>query len=218
MPPRLFPIESADMNTWSGAYVLDSGERVMLDVVGPALRLRAPSLQADAEIFASERVTPDDLLQKSQQIELVMGGILAWDLRPLFDAYDGRVPLADLERIYGERISDLEKLHGSILASRILGTRPQGDEQLTYFEIQCERGRVDGAYIWEDERLRGLDLSEHLPPALFYPSAQGRFESYTLHGPSLGALTIRHPLGDPIVIQIEHGGRRVTLRRAVTER
>lgn len=179
LPPKIIPINKADLKEIKGKYILPSGENISLVKSGPALKLTPLSLNAHAELFASSKDKVSTLLNMSKTTQNICKGLVNKNFFPLFEAYNKQHALSALEQSYKEKIKRWEDDLGQIKGFKVFGTESRKDGGYnTFYELKFSRGSKAFYYIWRDNILQGYSRRNRPRQILFYPTGDGVFDSF----------------------------------------
>ena len=121
------------------------------------------------------------LLERGRATKRILEGILAGNVEPLYEAYGKRHPLEDLRQTYTQLVEEWKQERGDVQKIVVLATLPdQNGDLRSYFRIEQEQGSVSGAYIWQDDTLRGRVPGSRPPGTIFYPTGETSFHSFSL--------------------------------------
>ncbi|MGB3561841.1 MAG: serine hydrolase domain-containing protein [Thermoanaerobaculia bacterium] len=204
-PPELHRLSSFAMEKLTGTYILASGEKLSVWPTDPGIELETPSWQVQAAVYGGEVAPLEELEAMSRETGRIVQAIVDGDLRPLFKAYGEKVPLDELQKVYGERLRDWEEEHGEAKSASVLGTQPDSRGFRTWVRIDFANGSIYQAWAWRSGSLAGWGPRDGPPPQIFYPVGPSEFASFSLAGGGSahlvfakndqGALTLRLGVG-----------------------
>jgi CubicO group peptidase (beta-lactamase class C family) len=178
--PDAAPRRAEELRALAGAYRLDGGDGVIrVAHEGDGLLLEAEGPVAFGLLHSARGPDLPHLTACSQRLDQALRAALAGDLKPLHEAYGGRVPLERLRQAWSERVAQMEAEHGALERHEILGSASEEERDLSVVRFQCARGAVERAYVWgPDGTIRGVSV-RGLPTRLrILPDAGGGFASW----------------------------------------
>jgi CubicO group peptidase (beta-lactamase class C family) len=181
-PPELHALSSFKMEKLTGTYALASGEKLSVWPTDPGVELETPSWQIQAAVYGGAIAPIEELEAMSRETGKIVQAIVDGDLRPLFKAYGERIPLDELQEVYGERLRDWKQEHGEAKSASVLGTLPDSRGFRTWVRIHFEDGAVYQAWAWRNGSLAGWGPRDGPPPQVFYPVGPSEFASFSLAG------------------------------------
>ncbi len=181
-PPELHPLSTFKVEKLTGTYVLDSGEKLSVLTTDLGIKLETPSWQVQAAVYGGAIAPMEELKAMSRETARIVQAVVEGDLRPLFKAYGEKVPLDELQKVYGERLRDWEEEHGEARSASVLGTVPDSRGFRTWVRIDFANGSLYQAWAWRSGSLVGWGPRDGPPPQIFYPVGPSEFASFSLAG------------------------------------
>ncbi|MCK7476742.1 MAG: beta-lactamase family protein [Candidatus Moduliflexus flocculans] len=152
--PEIVDLDPPALAAVAGTYLLplNAGAfRLTIGAGGTSLFIEAEGRPAFALLNSVRGADAARLEKLSRLADGIVAGNRAGDLKQLFDAYKGRVPIEQLESGWAELSATVEADNGRILRHEVLGTArtQEGDE--TVVRLHCEKGTFDLTYVWDLE-------------------------------------------------------------------
>ena len=214
--PQVVDVADGALDEWAGDYELDNGQRYVVSVDRNSLRVVPHGWTAYAFIHSPPKENVERLVTMSREIDRVVGACVKGDFTPLFDAYQGKVPIENLRNAYKERLQGQEEQFGPLQGYEVLGTGSGEVHYLTAVRFRHERGDVTRTYAWErseKNRLLGMIMRPVDPACRFFPVGGERLESWdAITGASIPARVGPSPRG-VIEFVLSRGDREIAARR-----
>jgi CubicO group peptidase (beta-lactamase class C family) len=177
--PPVVEVDPARWETFPGTYALENGNSVLISLDREGLA--AETGDQDAHAFLHSGEEPD--LERAREYNSVIDGVLAGyvqgDYQPMFESYQGRVPLERLQTRGEEGKRRRERMYGPLQGYDVLGTGFRGERVYTAARLNHEQRSLFRLYVWEsDGTLLGYSPRMDLPVTRFFPVGDGRFRSW----------------------------------------
>jgi prepilin-type processing-associated H-X9-DG protein len=183
--PSIIAIDPTEAAQFAGHYASGEGDKKLQFTVtadGSDLLLSPGNSRTFAALHATRAVDADRSQRLSQRIsEIVAAYVENDDLGPLFDAYEGRAALEDLQVGWASRKQDHEEEFGSLTGFTILGTALRDGRDVTVARHLFDNGHYDSAFVWDpdqEEHLLGRSSRGLSPELRFVSTGQSMFGSW----------------------------------------
>ena len=188
MPPRVVTIPGSAKG-FAGRFRLDSGNTFEVAIVGDELRV-TPTGQNAFQILAGAPADKSAILAQAQErTSMLLRERDNGNFAPLQNALSDSSSPGDLEKDWERYQSEQKSGWGQYIGFTVLGSQPAGSWILTHVQLKFERGQVLLDYLWNGERLVGIQFSSYPGYFVFRPTSAARFASYDIrsgHSVSLG--------------------------------
>jgi CubicO group peptidase (beta-lactamase class C family) len=191
-PPRVIAADPARLARYAGTYRLASGGRLVAAVKGGRLTVAAEGADAFALLAAGQHGPVKELEACTARTKAIVAARMNKDVKPLYEALAGRIPLARLEQVVSQSLREWEMEHGPYQGFEVLGSVPDGGFALTYVRMRFARGAVVLYYGWDRDRLAGV-RQVPAPPTTrtFLPVSATEFAAFSVGLPTVVRVRFR---------------------------
>ena len=183
--PEMVAVDATDVNRLAGNYGAGEGDaKLAFDVTakGTELVVTPGTPMAFARLHSTRAVDSARIDRLSRRIDAIVGAYVENDdLKPLYDAYNGRASIERLQKSWESYKQRQEAEYGALTGYEILGTAMRNGRDVTVARHHFERGHDDSAFIWDseqEERLLGRSSRGLNPGLRFVPTGDSTFGSW----------------------------------------
>ncbi len=201
IPPAVVAVDATAMDRVVGSYALSSGSRI--DVTRDGATLRASATGADAFALLHSPLPPEIAAKLNARVTTMVEAASKGDYKPIAEAFDGMVPLADVTKNESEMWNAMRERFGAFRRVEVLGSARMRPMAATVARLEFERGSRYMRFGWQQGQLVGIRVIDELPVITLYPTSPADFVSFSLR--------------DPNPITVTASGTSITLRRGTVE-
>ncbi|MBD3161341.1 MAG: serine hydrolase [Candidatus Eisenbacteria bacterium] len=186
LPPDVVETSPDLLADYEGTYRLPSGGSIEVASVPGRLVLAAGD-DATVPLLSGSALSEVEDRTLRERTGSITRAWLEGDVRPIFEAFGGRIPLEELAEQAGSIRSRWEEALGPVLDVEPLPSAGEPDGARSFAEIRMEKGTRYVIYEWDGSRLAGIGLERRRPPEAegrreVFPISTTRFESFRIAG------------------------------------
>jgi CubicO group peptidase (beta-lactamase class C family)/acetyl esterase/lipase len=221
LPPDVATLDEKTLSRFSGTYELGSGSQLAVSVKNNGLFVSAITADALLILLTGQEPTPNESTNAlNEKVVQIVEAVSKGDLKPLHDAFGGRISLEELASIEQEMWQSWRAHFGEFKNIQALGTvmSTDGPGMLTYAKLEFDRGSVYLRYRWEEGHLVGIRPLDGLPGLNFLPTTETEFVSFNLRDQKV--LRLRFQSGEvnkiPTTLILQTEGGKIEAHRVLS--
>jgi CubicO group peptidase (beta-lactamase class C family) len=179
LPPEVVAMP-ANPGRFAGTFCLPSGDPIIVEPAGPELRA-TPAGQEAFEALAGTPARDDSSMTAYQRrTTALLDQRDHGDFAPLAAAMMDSSNAATLSAGWEEYKRSRRPTSGDYRGFSVLGSRPAHAWTITYVRLHFERGSELFEYLWNGDKLAGVQFSSYPGYFSFLPTGEMTFASYDI--------------------------------------